>query len=202
VPTHAIARRAIPADGTNTRRSIMTYNPAIYPETVLPVEALPFCDLDIPEDVSFYIEPGAPFGDVTPWGKPDSAYQIASGIWSISTGRHGGLWLAPQWLAKMPPLLRLASFTGDEWFEEDCAATAVVMAFPEIMCEKRDLQGLNDILPERHQVHVLRSAAGYYLGRRDEDGTPLVRDSVEYWPSKRKALRALKQGTWTLRHDC
>lgn len=51
-------------------------------------------------------------------------------------------------------------------------------------------------------LEICRSAAGYYIGRTAEDGSPMSRDSVEYWPSKCAAIAAVKSGRWTLRtHD-
>jgi hypothetical protein len=44
----------------------------------------------------------------------------------------------------------------------------------------------------------LRSACGYYLGTRDpEDGSPLSRESFEYWHRKEGAASALKTRSWT-----
>lgn len=175
------------------------YNPATYPEDVVPSDALPRCSEEHADSLDRFIEPGAPFGDETPWGNPQSAYQIASGIWHVTTARHGGLWVAPRWLDVMPPLLRLASLSNDEWFEEDCAASAIYMAFPGLHCISNGLFDINDALPEEHQVHVCRSANGYYLGRRNEHGEPISRESVEYWPTRSEAQEAFEDATWTLR---
>jgi hypothetical protein len=38
-------------------------------------------------------------------------------------------------------------------------------------------------------LEVCRSAAGFYLGTR-EDGTPFSRESEQYWSSRKKAERA------------
>lgn len=45
-------------------------------------------------------------------------------------------------------------------------------------------------------LQVLQSAAGYYLGTRDDDG-PCSRESVEYWPDRAQAEAALNNGCWT-----
>ena len=39
--------------------------------------------------------------------------------------------LSPVQDEKMPPHLRACSFTGNQFFEEDCSWCAVVMAFPQ-----------------------------------------------------------------------
>jgi hypothetical protein len=38
----------------------------------------------------------------------------------------------------------------------------------------------------------------YYLGTQ-EDGAPVTRESVERWPTREKAERALMSGDWTQR---
>ena len=49
------------------------------------------------------------------------------------------------------------------------------------------------------QVQVLHSNAGYYIGTH-LDGTPLTRESNEYYKSKVAANRALVSGSWTQRN--
>ena len=48
------------------------------------------------------------------------------------------------------------------------------------------------------RVEVLESPEGFYIGTR-EDGLPFSRESVEYYPSRAVAERALMRGTWTQR---
>ena len=143
-----------------------------------------------------------PFGTITPWGKPDEANEIAPGIWRISTSRHGGYWLSPDRLRAMPVLLRMCSLTGDAWFEEDSAAEAVVLAFPQeaidLWSRQSALVALNDALPDDHKLCVLKSAAGYIIGRRCPAGQPHARHSVETWRTRRAANNALTTGRWTL----
>lgn len=49
-------------------------------------------------------------------------------------------------------------------------------------------------------LEVLRSAAGFYIGTQ-QDEMPYTRESVEYWPTKAQADRALAIGEdgWTQR---
>jgi len=72
----------------------------------------------------------------TPWGKPDGIAEIADGITFYSTPSHGGFHLSADRLAKIDPRARACAAKwshgfGESWFEEDCAASAVVLAFPE-----------------------------------------------------------------------
>lgn len=46
---------------------------------------------------------------------------------------------------------------------------------------------------------VLRSGAGYYIGRTIGNHIPYSRDSREYWKTLEEAREALVKGTWTLR---
>jgi hypothetical protein len=68
---------------------------------------------------------------MTPWGVADTVKPIADGIVFYATPSHGGFCLSPERMQAMPEQLRACSFTGDNWFEEDCSWCAVVLAFPE-----------------------------------------------------------------------
>lgn len=48
------------------------------------------------------------------------------------------------------------------------------------------------------RVEVLESEEGFYIGTR-EDGLPFSRESVEFFPSRAMAERALMCGAWTQR---
>jgi hypothetical protein len=50
-------------------------------------------------------------------------------------------------------------------------------------------------------LQVCRSANGFYLGTREEDGTPFSRESKEYWPARQEAERALMSRDWTQHPD-
>jgi hypothetical protein len=69
--------------------------------------------------------------DASPWGRIDARKPIAEGIEWVSTPRHGGFRLSRERWDAMPVALRAASFTSDEFFEEDCAYCAVLLAFPD-----------------------------------------------------------------------
>ena len=71
----------------------------------------------------------------TPWGKADNAEKIAPGVMRYDTPSHGGFHLSPTRNAKVPAEWRAASFgkAGERgWYEEDCDAILVVMAFPDL----------------------------------------------------------------------
>lgn len=50
----------------------------------------------------------------------------------------------------------------------------------------------------RLPLQVLGSAAGYYLGTREDVG-PVSRESVEYLPTTNAACHAFATGAWTQR---
>lgn len=70
----------------------------------------------------------------SPWGQPDANYQVFSGVWSISTPRHGGFYVSAERRKHMPAEWLALSFNGQAaqgWFEEDIDWCMVALAFPE-----------------------------------------------------------------------
>ena len=73
----------------------------------------------------------------TPWGTADYVRELAPGIIRVETPSHGGIWLAPDRLEVVHPDWRAYAAEwskgwGDAWFEEDCAALAVLATFDEL----------------------------------------------------------------------
>lgn len=67
----------------------------------------------------------------TPWGRPDFVREIVPGIIKVSCPSHGGTLVTPERLAQMPEAFRLDADPDGAWYEEDCAANLVILAFPE-----------------------------------------------------------------------
>jgi hypothetical protein len=67
----------------------------------------------------------------TPWGEAQTTKTIDKGITFMSTPRHGGILLSEErrkeFDKKFPAF---STFAGGNWFEEDCDASFVVVAFP------------------------------------------------------------------------
>lgn len=76
-------------------------------------------------------EPRFESGCPCPWGEVQQWSFVAEGIVHVTTAGHGGFLVTRALYDKMPEHLRLCSFTDNQWFEEDCAWCAVVLAFPE-----------------------------------------------------------------------
>lgn len=58
---------------------------------------------------------------------------------------------------------------------------------------------LAEVTGQRLVLQVMKSAAGFYLGTRDQEGQPYTRESVQYWPKRDGADAALRSGHWTQR---
>lgn len=65
------------------------------------------------------------------WGTLNRRDAVAPGIDWIDAANHGGFILTADRVAAMPAELRAESFTHDNYFEEDCSAAAVLVAFPQ-----------------------------------------------------------------------
>lgn len=73
----------------------------------------------------------------TPWGYADTVEDIAPGIKFVSTPSHGGFILSDERKAQVPEHYReyAASWSkgwGDNYYEEDVAALAVLVTFPDV----------------------------------------------------------------------
>jgi hypothetical protein len=66
----------------------------------------------------------------TPWGLADQSSQIADGIIFHSTPSHGGFELSSERNESLQRKFKFNTFAGGKWYEEDCDACAVVIAFP------------------------------------------------------------------------
>jgi hypothetical protein len=72
---------------------------------------------------------------VCPWEGKASVKAVAEGIVWIDAPGHGGFQVSQDRYAAMPQKYRELSFTGDQYFEEDCSWCAVVLSFPEAFSE-------------------------------------------------------------------
>jgi hypothetical protein len=73
-------------------------------------------------------------GDSSPWGAIDRCTRIADGIHFVSTPSHGGFRLSPARLARFPLAVLGQTWRAlgrDGWFEEDCDAYLIPVAFPD-----------------------------------------------------------------------
>ena len=70
----------------------------------------------------------------TPWGMSDHADDIVPGIVFYSTPGHGGYRLSPEREAEMHPALRKTdpTYCPLGWYEEDCEAALVGLAFAQL----------------------------------------------------------------------
>jgi hypothetical protein len=59
-------------------------------------------------------------GDPSPWGLIDHVTPLGPDAVVVSTPSHGGVWVSPTALARIPEPLRETAYSGRGWFEEDC----------------------------------------------------------------------------------
>ena len=90
----------------------------------------------------------------TPWGRSDTATVYAEGITFYTTPSHGGFRLSPERAEKMPKEYReygdkwakgMHTYSG-EWYEEDCAALAVIATFHEDIGYNGDIEQVKSML--------------------------------------------------------
>lgn len=87
----------------------------------------------------------------TPWGPSDSSEHVAPGVVFYSTPSHGGFHLTPRREAVLDERLREHGITAEEarmgyepgWYEEDCCAHAVIVAFPDLFPERDPVAALD-----------------------------------------------------------
>lgn len=78
----------------------------------------------------------------TPWGISQSVETLATGIESVTTASHGGIFVDAEHVAEMPELIRVGMpATGGMWFEED-----ELWVFPFLFFY-RELRGHSRITP-------------------------------------------------------
>lgn len=65
----------------------------------------------------------------SPWGMVQTQKDLAPGVTSVTTASHGGIYVVPDLLAKMP--IKSTAYSQGGWFEEDCDWALVAVAFPE-----------------------------------------------------------------------
>ena len=68
----------------------------------------------------------------TPWGPAQTVHTIAPGITAVTTASHGGILVSEARWQRMLPTVRAYAqqWAAPRWFEEECAAILVMLAFP------------------------------------------------------------------------
>jgi hypothetical protein len=59
-------------------------------------------------------------GDASPWGAIDGVTPLGPDAVSVTTPSHGGIWVTPAGLERIPQPLRATAYSRGGWFEEDC----------------------------------------------------------------------------------
>ena len=88
----------------------------------------------------------------TPWGTADHVEELFDGAKRVSTPSHGGIRLTAARNAEMPDALRVA----DGWYEEDCEAALVIVAFPDHFPDRTVESAkisVRNWFPDRYSAH-------------------------------------------------
>lgn len=81
-------------------------------------------------------------GQESPWGPIQEITDHGQGILTVYTASHGGVYVPPELLNKIPTVernfaARWSYGWGECWFEEDCAAISPIFHF-NLMPDKAD----------------------------------------------------------------
>ena len=96
----------------------------------------------------------------SPWGRVQTAEELAPGIWTVSTAGHGGIILSAQRDADMPEYLKSAAkYAGPRCYEEDCEWALVALAYPEAFNTLRSWQKPGD---KTHYEYALDTAKSWH----------------------------------------
>jgi hypothetical protein len=82
----------------------------------------------------------------SPWGRPQSQRVLAPGIVQVSCEGHGGILVSPERFVQMPACFQLDAGADGCWYEEECAAYMVYLAFPQDFSDQAIWYAVNFIL--------------------------------------------------------
>jgi hypothetical protein len=131
----------------------------------------------------------------TPWGDPQQHRILAPGIISVSTARHGGIFLSPERCAQLPaPLKLITTWQGEPagrcaWFEEDVDAILVILAFPQFFsghachCAVRAARDAAEPIALGtldQPVYRMTAALGEWLKCFPKEAAPAVAKAAEF----------------------
>jgi hypothetical protein len=115
----------------------------------------------------------------SPWGGIQHLKEYGPEACSVSTAGHGGFWIAPEAMARIPAPFRSTPYSGAGWFEEDCD-WAIPFAF-------LDLHQFSSN-PEADRASALRTlqhshpdAFETLTGRKLAPGESTVRDEAAFY---------------------
>ena len=59
-------------------------------------------------------------GSSSPWGEIQSITPLGPDAVAVTTAAHGGIYLSPAAVARIPEPIRQTAYSAGGWFEEDC----------------------------------------------------------------------------------
>lgn len=117
-------------------------------------------------------------GDPTPWGDAQHVDRYPhEGVYFVSTAGHGGFWLDAGALAELPESARSA----DGWYEEDCEAVLVLVAFPWLFphVSADQIAAWLDEYAADHSRELGRDEGSYLAAARQGYACPTWRAELE-----------------------
>ena len=123
----------------------------------------------------------------TPWGPAEHAAHLGNGVLSVSTPRHGGLFIPDKVFCEIPAPVRETLFAGtaspgENWAEENCDLPIVMpFIFDRLDRELLDAEFPAHTLDKAHWSERARRTANHFeryravlpeLERLERDQTP------------------------------
>ncbi|HXQ46456.1 MAG TPA: DNA repair protein RadC, partial [Caulobacteraceae bacterium] len=119
-------------------------------------------------------------GDASPWGIIDNVSPLGPEAVSVTTPSHGGIWVTPDALAKIPDPLRVTAYSGGGWFEEDCDWCIPYLALGLHRFEERSERGAQNLAAARKTLWLChKDVAGLLDHAGDDRGR-----TVDSFPSR------------------
>lgn len=89
----------------------------------------------------------------TPWGVADEVIDLANGCFFVGTESHGGMYVPPNLIQKMPAACRSTPSSKGGWFEEDAdiALPAALLGSEAGFNEEQVKQARTMILKDRER---------------------------------------------------
>jgi hypothetical protein len=114
----------------------------------------------------------------SPWGAVQHADEMAPGVWSVSTSRHGGIKLEPKINSQVPDYMRRPG----GWYEEDVDWSHVATVFPQYFnqTQRRDAEHIfMDFRPDMYEK---------FYKVKLEEGASRVRDEKAFYERNKNNL--------------
>lgn len=101
------------------------------------------------------------------WRAIQTVHQFGPYACAVSTAGHGGFWVSPEGMGRVPENARSTGYSRGGWFEEDCD-----------WCIPYLVLGLHAYESEPHRVEAMQAEAKRYLHRCHPDLVVMVLEAI------------------------